>query len=155
MGTKALHYLVKTVQEESSKREYGSWTEGAALQDSSAMDVPPRATRPRSEEQAVRARKFLELHQGPKTLVLPNAWDVASARVFEEAGFPVVATTSAGIAFALGYPDGERLLLPKSKPPLSAGRRLEMRRKDSKRGNAVTSAAPRPLFGRLRAGSRS
>lgn len=38
-------------------------------------------------EQALRARKFLELHQGPKTLLLPNAWDVASARVFEEAGF--------------------------------------------------------------------
>jgi 2-methylisocitrate lyase-like PEP mutase family enzyme len=43
--------------------------------------------------------------------VLPNAWDVASARVFEEAGFPAVATTSAGVAFALGYPDGERISL--------------------------------------------
>jgi 2-methylisocitrate lyase-like PEP mutase family enzyme len=62
-------------------------------------------------EQALRARTFLELHQGPKTLVLPNAWDVASARVFEEAGFPAVATTSAGVAFALGYPDGEKLPL--------------------------------------------
>lgn len=60
-------------------------------------------------EQAARARSFLELHQGPKTLVLPNAWDVASARVFEEAGFSAVATTSAGVAFALGHPDGERL----------------------------------------------
>jgi 2-methylisocitrate lyase-like PEP mutase family enzyme len=62
-------------------------------------------------EQALRAREFLDLHQGPKTLVLPNAWDVASARIFEEAGFPAVATTSAGVAFALGYPDGERLPL--------------------------------------------
>ena len=62
-------------------------------------------------QQALRARKFLELHQGPRTLLLPNAWDVASARVFEEAGFPAVATTSAGIAFALGYPDGERVPL--------------------------------------------
>jgi 2-methylisocitrate lyase-like PEP mutase family enzyme len=60
-------------------------------------------------EQASRAKDFLELHQGPKTLVLPNAWDVASARVFEEGGFPAVATTSAGVAFALGHPDGERL----------------------------------------------
>ncbi len=42
-------------------------------------------------------------------LVLPNAWDVASARIFERAGFPAIATTSAGVAFALGYPDGERL----------------------------------------------
>ncbi len=62
-------------------------------------------------EQTLRARRFLELHQGPKTLVLPNAWDVASARIFEQAGFPAVATTSAGIAFALGFPDGEKLPL--------------------------------------------
>src|SRR3990172_2728544 len=62
-------------------------------------------------EHVQRARKFLELHQGPKTLVLPNAWDMASARIFEEAGFPAVATTSAGVAFALGYPDGESLPL--------------------------------------------
>src|SRR3972149_2541 len=48
-------------------------------------------------QQALRARKFLELHQGPRTLLLPNAWDVASARVFGAAGFPAVATTSAGI----------------------------------------------------------
>jgi len=61
--------------------------------------------------QALRAREFLGLHQGPRTLVLPNVWDVASARVFEEAGFAAVATTSAGVAFALGYPDGERLPL--------------------------------------------
>ena len=42
-------------------------------------------------------------------LVLPNAWDVASARIFEEVGFPAIATTSAGIAFSLGYPDGQRI----------------------------------------------
>jgi len=41
--------------------------------------------------------------------VLPNAWDVASARIFEDAGFPAIATTSAGIAFSLGYPDGQRI----------------------------------------------
>lgn len=40
-------------------------------------------------------------------LVLPNAWDAGSARIFVEAGFPALATTSAGIAFSLGYPDGE------------------------------------------------
>src|SRR5579863_8702045 len=50
-----------------------------------------------------------QLHQGPKILVLPNAWDVASARIFEEAGFPAVATTSAGVANLLGYPDGEKI----------------------------------------------
>jgi 2-methylisocitrate lyase-like PEP mutase family enzyme len=42
-------------------------------------------------------------------LILPNAWDVASARIFEDAGFPALATTSAGIAFSLGYPDGQRI----------------------------------------------
>lgn len=42
-------------------------------------------------------------------LVLPNAWDAGSARIFVEAGFSALATTSAGIAFSLGYPDGERI----------------------------------------------
>jgi len=55
------------------------------------------------------ARKFLELHHGPKIFVLPNAWDVASARIFEAAGFPAIGTTSAGVAFSLGYPDGEKI----------------------------------------------
>lgn len=40
-------------------------------------------------------------------LILPNAWDAASARMLEHAGAPAIGTTSAGIAFALGYPDGE------------------------------------------------
>ncbi|MFI5683601.1 isocitrate lyase/phosphoenolpyruvate mutase family protein [Streptomyces sp. NPDC051636] len=40
-------------------------------------------------------------------LVLPGPWDAASARVFEEAGFPALATPSAGIAASLGYADGE------------------------------------------------
>jgi 2-methylisocitrate lyase-like PEP mutase family enzyme len=39
-------------------------------------------------------------------LVLPNAWDAATARIVEAEGFPAVATTSAGVAAALGYPDG-------------------------------------------------
>lgn len=56
-----------------------------------------------------KAVQFRLLHRGPGALVLPNAWDVASARVFEEAGFPAIATTSAGIAFSLGYPDGQRI----------------------------------------------
>jgi len=42
-------------------------------------------------------------------LVLPNAWDAASARVFEDAGFSVVGTSSAGAAFSLGYPDGQKI----------------------------------------------
>ena len=42
-------------------------------------------------------------------LVLPNAWDAGSARIFIAAGFPALATTSAGIAFSLAYPDGEQI----------------------------------------------
>jgi 2-methylisocitrate lyase-like PEP mutase family enzyme len=61
------------------------------------------------EKLRVMANRFRAMHGGPGILVLPNVWDVASARVIEEAGFPAVATTSAGVAFALGYPDGQRI----------------------------------------------
>jgi 2-methylisocitrate lyase-like PEP mutase family enzyme len=53
--------------------------------------------------------KFRAMHHGGRILLLPNAWDVASARVFEEAGFGAIATTSAGVAFTLGHPDGQRI----------------------------------------------
>jgi len=56
-----------------------------------------------------KAVQFRQLHSGPNILVLPNAWDAASARVFEQAGFPAVATTSSGVAASLGYPDGQRI----------------------------------------------
>ncbi|WP_328689498.1 isocitrate lyase/phosphoenolpyruvate mutase family protein [Streptomyces caniferus] len=47
------------------------------------------------------------LHHGPRLpLVLPGPWDAASARVFADAGFPALATPSAGIAASLGYEDG-------------------------------------------------
>ncbi|WP_410573896.1 isocitrate lyase/phosphoenolpyruvate mutase family protein [Amycolatopsis sp. cmx-4-61] len=48
-----------------------------------------------------------ELHHG-KLLVLPNAWDEASAELVVETGFPVVATSSAAVAASLGHEDGER-----------------------------------------------
>src|SRR5690242_16844685 len=47
------------------------------------------------------------LHRPGAPLLLPNAWDVATARAVVAAGFPVVATTSAGVAGALGYEDHE------------------------------------------------
>jgi len=53
-----------------------------------------------------KARAFSDAHQGPGVVVLPNAWDVGTAILLEEAGFPFVATTSAGVAFAQGVPDG-------------------------------------------------
>ncbi len=59
--------------------------------------------------QQQKARTLLDLHQGPHILVLPNAWDAASARIFEDAGFAAIATTSAGIAYTLGHPDGEEI----------------------------------------------
>ncbi|MFF9283775.1 isocitrate lyase/PEP mutase family protein [Streptomyces griseosporeus] len=56
-----------------------------------------------------KAETFRALHHGRvpgDPLVLPGPWDAASARVFAEAGFPALATPSAGVAAALGYADG-------------------------------------------------
>ena len=58
---------------------------------------------------ATKAETLRRLHVDGPMLVLPNAWDAGSARIFVEAGFTALATTSAGIAFSLGYPDGERI----------------------------------------------
>jgi 2-methylisocitrate lyase-like PEP mutase family enzyme len=60
-------------------------------------------------QQRERAEILRRLHQGPPILVLPNVWDVVTARIVEASGFAALATTSAGVAFALGYPDGERI----------------------------------------------
>jgi 2-methylisocitrate lyase-like PEP mutase family enzyme len=57
-------------------------------------------------ELKARADKLRELHS-KEMLVLPNAWDAASATVVVEAGFPVIATASAAVSAMLGYPDGE------------------------------------------------
>lgn len=54
-----------------------------------------------------KAKHFQKLHLGPEILVIANAWDAASARVFEAAGVKAVGTGSAGIAFSHGYPDNE------------------------------------------------
>jgi 2-methylisocitrate lyase-like PEP mutase family enzyme len=59
--------------------------------------------------QAEKAERLRKLHHGSRILVLANAWDVASARLMEEAGFPAIATTSSGVAATLGYPDGQRI----------------------------------------------
>ena len=55
------------------------------------------------------AERFLSLHRGPGVLVLPNAWDVVTARLFEDIGFDAVATTSGGVAASRGFPDGEHI----------------------------------------------
>jgi 2-methylisocitrate lyase-like PEP mutase family enzyme len=61
------------------------------------------------EDQKQKALSLRQLHHGPKTLLLPNVWDVASARFIEQAEYPAIATTSAGVAFSLGYPDGQKI----------------------------------------------
>jgi 2-methylisocitrate lyase-like PEP mutase family enzyme len=58
---------------------------------------------------AERAEALRALHHGPAPLILPNAWDVASALAVERAGAPAIATTSSGVAASLGYPDGEAM----------------------------------------------
>jgi 2-methylisocitrate lyase-like PEP mutase family enzyme len=62
-----------------------------------------------TDEQRRKADAFLALHHAPELLILPNAWDVASARLYELDGFEAVATTSAGISSTLGYADGQRI----------------------------------------------
>jgi 2-methylisocitrate lyase-like PEP mutase family enzyme len=61
--------------------------------------------------QAAMARYFRSLHGAEKLLLLPNVWDAASARLFEEEGFHALGTTSAGVASAMGFPDGEAMAL--------------------------------------------
>jgi 2-methylisocitrate lyase-like PEP mutase family enzyme len=56
-----------------------------------------------------KAERLRALHTGGRILVLVNAWDVASARIVEAAGAAAVATSSAGVANALGYADGQQI----------------------------------------------
>lgn len=60
-------------------------------------------------EQKRKAETLRALHRPADPLLLVNVWDVASARIIGRAGFPALATTSAGIAFAEGYPDGQQI----------------------------------------------
>jgi 2-methylisocitrate lyase-like PEP mutase family enzyme len=65
------------------------------------------------QAQREKAETLRSLHRGQRSLVLPNVWDVVTARIVEEMGFPVVATTSAGIASSLGYADGQHIGMQK------------------------------------------
>jgi 2-methylisocitrate lyase-like PEP mutase family enzyme len=55
------------------------------------------------------AKIFRALHHGPSPLILANAWDAGSARLIESLGAKAIATTSAGVDWTLGYPDGNLL----------------------------------------------
>ena len=63
------------------------------------------------ELQKKKADEFLKLHLVPQILLLPNAWDVMTAKIYEQLGFKAIGTTSAGIAATLGYPDGQVMSL--------------------------------------------
>ena len=65
------------------------------------------------------AKKFHSLHEQNEILILPNVWDAGSAKVIENAGAKAIATSSAGVAWALGYPDGD-VLPPKMLAELTA-----------------------------------
>lgn len=59
------------------------------------------------QTQIDQAQAFRRMHDRQKVLLLPNCWDAASARLLVQRGFAAVATTSAGVAWSLGYADGE------------------------------------------------
>lgn len=88
------------------------------------------------------AREFLALHHAARGFVLPNAWDAASAIILAEAGFPAIASTSAGIAFSLGRQDYEV-----SDPRLGLGRDAMFRRLAE-----IVEASPVPVSADLEAG---
>jgi 2-methylisocitrate lyase-like PEP mutase family enzyme len=58
-------------------------------------------------EQSAKAEAFRAMHSGGPLLLMANAWDAITARLFEAEGFAAVATTSGGVSWALGYADGE------------------------------------------------
>jgi 2-methylisocitrate lyase-like PEP mutase family enzyme len=59
------------------------------------------------DAQRAKAEAFRAMHDGKQVLVLVNAWDAGSARFIENAGARAIASSSAGVAFSLGYSDGE------------------------------------------------
>ena len=68
---------------------------------------------------------FHQLHTGPEPLVLVNAWDAVSARVVERAGATAIGTTSAGMAWSLGYADGHAKLV--RGPIMAAARTVSLK----------------------------
>jgi 2-methylisocitrate lyase-like PEP mutase family enzyme len=69
------------------------------------MPATPAKEVPSMSRSDPHAAAFAELHRKQPGFVMPNAWDAGSALVLAAAGFPAIATTSAGIAFSLGKQD--------------------------------------------------
>lgn len=97
-----------------------------------------------------RAQAFRRLHAPGQILLLPNAWDAGSARVIEASGALAIATTSAGVAWAHGYPDGNALptavltaavaeIVVPELPPVATLRELGVRRLSA--GSGIAQAA--------------
>ncbi len=63
-----------------------------------------------SGAQTTKGQAFRDLHSADGIFVMPNAWNAGSALMLQAAGFPAVGTSSAGIAFGLGFPDYEGVL---------------------------------------------
>ncbi|MGN1383026.1 MAG: isocitrate lyase/phosphoenolpyruvate mutase family protein [Eubacterium sp.] len=61
--------------------------------------------------QKKKAERFQKMHREKGMFIIPNSWDAGSAYIYEKEGFSCVATSSAGVAYALGYPDGEEITL--------------------------------------------
>jgi len=57
--------------------------------------------------QSEKGTRFRALHEGKSAFIIPNPWDVGTARILEHMGFEALATTSAGFAFSRGKPDGQ------------------------------------------------
>lgn len=76
------------------------------------MLAPSSATSPTMKPQSERAEDFRRLHRDG-LLLLANAWDAGSARLIESLGAPAIATTSAGVAWAHGFADGDQLPVPR------------------------------------------
>jgi 2-methylisocitrate lyase-like PEP mutase family enzyme len=75
-------------------------------------------------DQKAKAEAFRALHHTGEILVLPNAWDGASAAIMADAGAKAVATSSAAVAWAHGYPDGDALPRPQLLATLEAAARV-------------------------------
>src|SRR2546426_4059190 len=99
--------------------------------------------------QREQAAAFGRLHREPGILVLPNAWDVITARVIETAGFSAIATSSAGVAWALGYVDGERIsrgemlaVVPRTASRVGGPRTADLEAGDGTAPGAAAETAP-------------
>jgi 2-methylisocitrate lyase-like PEP mutase family enzyme len=80
--------------------------------------------RVRRSESTESAALFRSLHAGPEPLLLANCWDAGSARLIESLGAKALATTSAGVAWAQGFPDGDRLPIERLLATVEAIRRV-------------------------------